>query len=428
MHDIKFIKNKPEIFDRLQKKRNEKVKSSEILEIYNKYLSHINKIQELQKIRNNESKKIGLISKIESKAKIDLLKKNVGDLKKKISDLNLLADKEYSNLTRILSLVPNLLDEKTPFGESDLDNKKIKEFGKKNEFSFQPLDHVVIGEKLGLLDYTSAAKLSGARFSVLKSELALLSRALMNYMLDKHTKQNGYKEIKVPELVLKECLYGTGQLPKFKDDLFETREGLWLIPTAEVSLTNLCREEILNYKNLPLRYTSFTNCFRSEAGSAGVDTKGLIREHQFGKVELVSITKPESSMNELDRMIECVESILKDLKLHYRVMELCSYDVGFSSSYTLDFEVWMPGQSKFREVSSCSNCKDFQSRRMKMRTKNNETGKIIYPHTLNGSGLAIGRIIVAILENFQEKNGEVNIPKVLWNYMGGTKKLLNLKD
>ena len=428
MHDIKFIKNKPEEFDKLQKKRNENVKSSEILEIYNKYLSYINKIQELQEIRNNKSKKIGLISKTESKTEIEQIKKYVMNLKKEISDLNTLADKESSKLNKILSLVPNLLDEKTPLGKGDYDNKKIKEYGKKNDYNFKPLDHVVIGEKLGLLDYASASKLSGSRFSVLKSELALLSRALMNFMLDKHTKQNGYTEIKVPELVLTECLYGTGQLPKFKNDLFETKNGLWLIPTAEVSLTNLCRDQIINYKHLPLRFTSFTNCFRSEAGSAGLDTKGLIREHQFGKVELVSITRPESSMNELERMTECVESILKDLNLPYRVMELCSSDVGFSSSYTLDFEVWMPGQSKFREVSSCSNCKDFQSRRMKMRTKHNETGKIFYPHTLNGSGLAIGRIIVAILENFQEKNGGVNIPKILWNYMGGTKKLSKTKN
>ncbi len=425
MHDIKFIKNEPEEFDRLQEKRNEKVKSSEILDIYNRYLSYINKIQELQETRNIESKKIGLVSKTESKTKVEILKRQVVNLKKKISNLNILADKEFTKLNNILSLLPNLLDDKTPLGSSDLDNVRIKECGKKIKYNFKPLDHVVVGEKLGLLDYSSAAKLSGARFSVLKSELALLSRALMNFMLDKHTRQNGYTEIKVPELVLEECLYGTGQLPKFKDDLFETKEGLWLIPTAEVSLTNLCRDEIINDKYLPLRYTSFTNCFRSEAGSAGLDTKGLIREHQFGKVELVSITQPESSMNELERMVECVESILKDLNLPYRLMELCSSDVGFSSSYTLDFEVWMPGQSKFREVSSCSNCKDFQSRRMKMRTKNNETGKVFYPHTLNGSGLAIGRIIVAILENFQEKNGEVNIPKILWDYMGGIKKLSN---
>ena len=345
MHDIKFIKSKPEEFDRLQKKRNEKIKSAEILEIYNKYLSYTNKIQELQETRNVESKKIGLIAETESKTKIETLKKYVVNLKKQISNLNILADKEFNNLKSILSLVPNLLDKKTPFGKSDLDNKKVKEYGKKIQYNFRPLDHVAIGEKLGLLDYSSAVKLSGARFSVLKSELALLSRALMNYMLDKHTKQNGYTEIKVPELVLKECLYGTGQLPKFKDDLFETKKGLWLIPTAEVSLTNLCREEIINDKHLPLRYTSFTNCFRSEAGSAGLDTKGLIREHQFGKVELVSITKPEFSMKELERMVECIESILKELNLPYRIMELCSSDIGFSSSYTLDFEVWMPGQS-----------------------------------------------------------------------------------
>ena len=223
----------------------------------------------------------------------------------------------------------------------------------------------------------------------------------------------------VPELVKERSLYGTGQLPKFKADLFPTINDLWLIPTGEVSLTNLNRESILSSKVLPLRYTTFTNCFRSEAGSAGIDTKGLIREHQFGKVELVSITKPEDSDDELDRMIKCIELMLKNLELPYRVMCLCSGDTGFSSSITYDFEVWMPGQGKYREVSSCSNCKDFQARRMKMRMKDEDKDKILFPHTLNGSGLAIGRIIVAILENYQTKEGNIEIPKVLRKYMGG---------
>ena len=254
----------------------------------------------------------------------------------------------------------------------------------------------------------------------MKSELALLNRALINFMLDINTDLFNYTEIHIPELVKSETLIGTGQLPKFGDDLFKTNfNDLWLIPTAEVPLTNLHREDIINLNDLPLRYTSFTNCFRSEAGASGKDTKGLMREHQFGKVELVSITLPDSSMNELDRMIDCVETILNKLDLNFRLVELCSGDLGFSSSYTIDFEIWMPGQNKFREVSSCSNCKDFQSRRMKMRAKNFENGEIFYPHTLNGSSLAIGRIIVAILENYQQEDGSVIIPTNLKKYMKG---------
>ncbi len=255
---------------------------------------------------------------------------------------------------------------------------------------------------------------------MLKSDLARLNRALINFMLDINTESFNYTEINVPELVKSDSLIGTGQLPKFGDDLFGTNfNDLWLIPTAEVPLTNLHREDMINIKDLPLRYTSFTNCFRSEAGASGKDTKGLMREHQFGKVELVSVTLPNKSMEELDRMVQCVETMLNKLDLNFRLVELCSGDLGFSSSYTIDFEIWMPGQKKFREVSSCSNCKDFQSRRMKMRVKDFESGTIFYPHTLNGSSLAVGRIIVAILENYQQEDGSVVIPKDLRKYMNG---------
>ena len=262
------------------------------------------------------------------------------------------------------------------------------------------------------MDYEKAIKLSGSRFSVLKSDLAKLYRALINFMIDINVEKFNYEECVVPELIREECLIGTGQLPKFSDDIFKVDfNDLWLIPTAEVPLTNFHRNEIIDLQRLPLRYTAFTNCFRSEAGAAGKDTKGLIREHQFGKVELVSITEPTKSNVELERMIDCVELILNELELPYRLVELCSGDIGFSSSYTIDLEVWMPGQKKFREVSSCSNCKDFQSRRMKMRTKNFKTGEIFYPHTLNGSSVAVGRILISLLENFQQSNGSVMIPK-----------------
>ena len=423
MHDIKLIKKDPHIFDESQEKRNERIDSKELIAIYDNYLEKLKTIQELKEKRNKISKEIGLISKDNQIDKIKDLKLEVKNIKEKINILNNENEKKFDELNSKLSNIPNILDKKTPYGTGEDDNVKIKQYGKIKKFSFKVNDHVSIGENLGLIDYEAAAKLSGSRFSVLKSELAILNRALSNYMLDLHYRSNDYKEILVPELVKSDSLYGTGQLPKFNEDLFLTTKGLWLIPTAEVCLTNLHRDEILDEKKLPIRYTAYTNCYRSEAGSAGIDTKGLIREHQFGKVELVSITKPNNSMEELDRMINCIETILKQLDLPYRIMKLCSADVGFSSSYTLDFEVWMPGQKKYREVSSCSNCKDFQSRRMMMRVKNKKNNEIYYPHTLNGSGLAIGRVIVAILENFQQENGSVLIPEVLHSYMGGIKEL-----
>ena len=428
MHDIKLIKKDPDKLDESQEKRNERSKSKELIAIYDSYLEKLKTIQELQEKRNKRSKEIGLISKTNQKDNIKNLKLEVKSIKEKINKLNDDIEKKFDELNNKLSVIPNVLDKKTPYGISENDNIKIKQYGKVKNFTFKVNDHVSIGENLGLIDYEVAAKLSGSRFSVLKSELATLNRALSNYMLDLHSRTNGYKEVLVPELVRSSALYGTGQLPKFNDDLFETTKGLWLIPTAEVCLTNLHREEILDETELPIRYTAYTNCFRSEAGSSGIDTKGLIREHQFGKVELVSITKPNNSMEELDRMINCIETILKQLDLPYRIMKLCSSDVGFSSSYTLDFEVWMPGQKKYREVSSCSNCKDFQSRRMMMRVKNKINNEIYYPHTLNGSGLAIGRVIVAILENFQQENGSVLIPEVLHSYMGGIKELSKSKN
>ena len=344
-------------------------------------------------------------------------------MKKEINQINLIIDQKIKLLESKLSNIPNMVDEKVPLGSSEEDNVILKTIKKPKNFNFEVKDHVKIAENLNVLDYNQAIKLSGARFSVLKSDLALLHRALGNFMLDFHTLNNSYVEINVPELVKPSSLFGTGQLPKFEEDLFKVSKNLFLIPTAEVSLTNLYREEIIEESNLPLRFTSLTNCFRSEAGSAGLDTRGLIREHQFSKVELVSVVKPDNSMDELDRMIVCVEKILKELDLPYRLIQLCSGDIGFSSSYTIDFEVWMPGQKNFREVSSCSNCKDFQSRRMKMKVKNSSTKSNYFPHTLNGSGLAIGRIIVAIIENYQNEDGSVSIPEVLQKYMGGLKKL-----
>ena len=424
MHDIKFIKANPEFFDNSLKKRNLPPLSCKLIAIYSDYTNLVVKIENLQMKRNEWSKKIAMLSKEKLVEEIDKLREKVIMVKKEINEINLLVDIKLKLLETELSKIPNLVDEKTHVGKSENDNIILKTENSLKKYQFPVKDHVTIAENLGYLDYEQAIKISGARFSVLKSNLALLHRGLGNFMLDRHTLQNDYVEINVPELVKPSSLYGTGQLPKFEDELFKVSKSLFLIPTAEVSLTNLYREQILDEKILPLRFTALTDCFRSEAGSAGIDTKGLIREHQFSKVELVSIVKPNESMNELDRMVICVEKILKELELPYRMIQLCSGDIGFSSSYTIDFEVWMPGQNKFREVSSCSNCKDFQSRRMKMRAKGSSQKLTYFPHTLNGSGLAIGRIIVAIIENYQNEDGSITIPSVLQSYMGGLKKLV----
>jgi len=297
-----------------------------------------------------------------------------------------------------------------------------RKWGNKPSFDFNPKKHFEIGENINLMNFDIASKLSGSRFVVLKNQLSRLERALANFMLDKHTQDNGYCEFNVPFLVKDETLLGTGQLPKFSEDLFTVGDSHWLIPTAEVPLTNLVREQILNVNSLPMRMTSYSPCFRSEAGAAGKDTKGMLRQHQFTKVELVSIVEPEHSDKELERMLESAESILKELNIHYRIMILCTGDMGFSAKKTYDIEVWLPGENNYREISSCSNCGDFQARRMNARYKKND--KNTYVHTLNGSGLAIGRTLIAILENYQTSDGNVVIPEVLRKYFNNQSFLI----
>lgn len=419
MHDIKFIKENKTFFEESMKKRNIKISANKIVEIYNSYLDSLNQVQKYQEKKNILSKQISTNSEL-NENEIKKISSNVKTLKKNLENYKNESSRKKNELDEYLMQLPNLIDNKTPLGSSEKDNKLIKENGNKPKFTFKPKNHLEIAERLNLIDYKKAIKISGSRFSILKSELSLLHRALMNYMLDINTQLFQYTECSVPEMVKDECLFGTGQLPKFGEDLFKTNfNNLWLIPTAEVPLTNFHRDDIIDLKNLPLRYTAYTNCFRAEAGAAGKDTKGLMREHQFGKVELVSIVHPDESFKELDRMTKCVEKILLELNLPYRMIELCSADLGFSSSYTIDFEVWMPGQNKYREVSSCSNCKDFQSRRMKTRVKNFNDGKIFFPHTLNGSSVAVGRLLIAIIENYQSEDGFINIPKVLDKYMNG---------
>jgi len=423
MHDIKFIKNNSSLFDEILKKRNILFSSKEILLLYQKYLENLKKTQNLQEKKNLLSKKF---SPKLSQKDLEKIKNDVAIIKSELDELKKITAEKEKKINQVLLEIPNLVDERVPVGKSENDNVIIKESGKIDKPRFNVKNHVEVLEKHNLLDYNKASKLSGSRFSVLRSSLATLHRALVNFMIDINVTEFQYEECIVPELVKSDCLIGTGQLPKFNKDLFKTDfNDLWLIPTAEVPLTNFHREEIIDSTSLPLRYTSFTNCFRSEAGAAGKDTRGLMREHQFGKVELVSITEPFNSMSEMERMIECVELILKKLSVPYRLVELCSGDLGFSSSYTVDFEVWMPGQKKFREVSSCSNCKEFQARRMKMRAKNPNTGEIYYPHTLNGSSIAVGRILISIIENYQQENGSILIPDILRNYMKGITSIGN---
>ncbi len=321
--------------------------------------------------------------------------------------------------------LPNLLHESVPEGRDETANKEVRRWGEPRKFDFTPKDHVDLGEKLGGLDFESAAKISGARFSVMKGGVARLHRALAQFMLDLHTQEHGYTEAYVPYIVLGQALQGTGQLPKFEEDLFRVRseQGFFLIPTSEVPLTNLVRDSIIEPAKLPMRFTAHTPCFRSEAGAAGKDTRGLIRQHQFEKVELVHIVKPADSYAALEELVGNAEKVLQKLELPYRVVALCGGDVGFGSAKTYDIEVWLPGQGKYREISSCSNCEAFQARRMQARWRNPETGKPEPLHTLNGSGVAVGRALVAVLENHQNADGSITVPAALRPYMGGVGKI-----
>tara|TARA_B110000305_G_scaffold112547_1_gene126681 strand:- start:1033 stop:2304 length:1272 start_codon:yes stop_codon:yes gene_type:complete len=419
MHDINKIRENKDLFLSGWKKRGLEIDIDKILNIDRDLRKSITSLQELQTKRNDISKLIGKAKKEGHNTKADELSKEVQEFKKLMQELEESKANLSDKLNEYLSSLPNIPHDDVPVGQDESSNIQIREFGKKSKPS---PNHYEIGEEMGLLDFDTAAKLSGSRFSLLKKDLALLERSLANYMIDQHVSKNGYDEISVPYLVKDAAMYGTGQLPKFSDDQFKTEDGSWLIPTAEVPLTNMVSNSNLDATDLPLRYVAYTQCFRKEAGAAGKDTKGLIRLHQFPKVELVSIVKPESSLDELERLLNCAEGILKSLNLPYRVMILSSGDMGFSAIKTYDLEVWLPGQNLYREISSCSLCSDFQSRRMNTRFKDSNNKKI-HPHTLNGSGLAVGRTLVAILENYYEGNGIVVVPDVLQPYMGGIKKI-----
>ena len=418
MHDIKAIRDNPAGFDQGLARRGLPPMAAELLKIDAERRDHVQKLQDAQARRNAASKEIGEAMKAGDKARAEM-----GSIKDFISSGEAVEREIDQRLNAALAVIPNIPLDDVPDGKDETGNLEVRRWGAPPSFNYEVRQHFDIGEWLGLMDFEAAAKISGARFVVMKGQFARLERAVAQFMLDHQTGTNGYTEHYVPFMVNDNAMYGTGQLPKFAEDLFRTTDGRWLIPTAEVSLTNLVRERILDEKDLPLRLTAYTPCFRAEAGAAGRDTRGMIRQHQFSKVELVSITSPEQSREELERMTACAESVLQKLNLHYRVMRLCTGDMGFGSRMTYDLEVWLPGQNAFREISSCSVCGDFQARRMDARFKPADGKGTRYVHTLNGSGLAVGRTMVAILENYQNADGSVTIPEALRPYMGGADKI-----
>ena len=470
MYDIKWIRDNAEAFDAGRRRRGLEPLSAHLLGLDDIRRAAIGKAQAAQERRNAASKEIGQAMKDKDSAKAEALKAEVAELKTKMAEIEAEERQAIIALDQELAAIPNTPLESVPEGKDEHDNIEARRWGEAPKFpeGFTPKEHFDIGEALGMMDFDAAAKISGARFVLTKGKLARLERALMQFMLDLHTEQHGYLEVNPPLLVRDQAMYGTAQLPKFYDDQFfattsaarsrqldavldqaipeeiaglragemdlkelvnatldraETTEDFWLIPTAEVPLTNLVREQILEESALPMRMTAGTACFRAEAGSAGRDTRGMIRQHQFAKVEMVSITTPEQSLDEHERMTKCAEEVLKRLGLHYRVVTLCTGDMGFASQKTYDIEVWLPGQGKFREISSCSVCGDFQARRMNARYRPAEAKGTRFVHTLNGSGVAVGRALVAVLENYQNADGSVTVPEALRPYMGGLAKI-----
>jgi seryl-tRNA synthetase len=469
MYDIKWIRDNAGSFDEGRRRRGLEPLAKDLLALDDRRRAAIAKAQAAQERRNAASKEIGAALKAKDQVRADALKLEVAELKAALGTFEAEERDGVDALNKALAEIPNIPLPDVPFGKDENDNPELRAVGDKPDFAFPPKEHFEIGEALGLMDFETAAKLSGARFVVLKGALARLERALGQFMLDLHTGEHGYTEVNPPILVRDEAMFGTAQLPKFQDDQFAVYAGpagggghlrtieigylqevdearqendqtrlqellslksddairspFWLIPTAEVPLTNLVREKILDEKDLPIRVTALTPCFRAEAGAAGRDTRGMIRQHQFMKVELVSITTPEEALTEHERLLTCAEEVLKRLDLAYRVVTLCTGDMGFASQKTYDIEVWLPGQDRYREISSCSVCGEFQARRMNARYRPEATKTPRFVHTLNGSGVAVGRALVAILENYQNADGSVSIPEVLTPYMGGLARI-----
>ncbi|CAJ0859681.1 seryl-tRNA synthetase [freshwater sediment metagenome] len=436
MYDIKWIREDADLFDDGRRRRGLEPLSAQLLALDDARRTAIGELQRAQERRNAASKEIGAAMKAGDAARAEALKAEVAEIKENWPALEEAERYAIAELDAALSSIPNTPLDSVPDGKDEHDNVEVVVWGAPRNFDFTPKEHFDLGEGLGLMDFEVAAKLSGARFVVNKGPLARLERALAQFMLDLHTSDHGYMEVAPPLLVRDDAMFGTAQLPKFREDQFSVSAGrpatpsdptvepfvstadFWLIPTAEVPLTNLVRESIIDESQLPLRMTAGTYCFRAEAGAAGKDTRGMIRQHQFYKVELVSITTPEQSLDEHERMTGCAEKVLQALELPYRKVVLCTGDMGFASQKTYDLEVWLPGQGKYREISSCSVCGDFQARRMNARSRGPD-GKPRFVHTLNGSGVAVGRAMVAVLENYQEADGSVTVPMVLRPYMGG---------
>lgn len=422
MLDLKFVRANLEGVQEMLNNRNMKVDASEFNRLDEERRKMLAEVENLKAQRNQVNQKITDLKKAGQDA--SELIEEVKSCSTRIKELDPLTNEAHQALHDFLLQIPNMLHESVPVGTTEDDNVEIKRWGDVPSFDFEPLNHWDIGEKLGILDFPTAAKITGARFVLMKGAASRLERALTNYMLDMHTTRHGYMEVAPPFMTNADSMQGTGQLPKFEEDLFKL-EGwnYYLVPTAEVPVTNIHRDEILNAEDLPIYYTAYTPCFRAEAGSHGKDTRGMIRQHQFDKVELVKFANPDNSFEELEKLLSDAEEVLRGLGLPYRVVTLCSGDLGFSSSKTYDIEVWLPGQNKYREISSCSCFTDFQARRANIRFRRDSKAKPEFVHTLNGSGLAVGRTLVAILENYQQADGSVIIPEALRPYMGGMEKI-----
>jgi seryl-tRNA synthetase len=419
MHDLRWVRDNPEAFDRGLARRGLPPRAKEILALDREWRGAETRAQEAQAERNRAARAVGAARGAAAGANVEYDPLGARSAAEAVRQVAAEATRLRTQIDEILAELPNLPAEDVPDGPDETANRVLRHHGEPPHFEFAPLPHEAIGERLGLMDFARAGRLSGSRFVVLRGALARLERALGQFMLDLHATEFGYLEVSPPLLVRDEALFGTSQLPKFAEDQFRTTDGYWLIPTAEVPLTNLVAGEVIDEAALPLRYAAWTPCFRSEAGAAGKDTRGMIRQHQFEKVELVSITRPEESTAEHERMTSCAEEVLKRLGLAYRVVLLSTGDMGFAAQKTYDLEVWLPGQGVYREISSCSNCGAFQAQRMKARYRPAKGTGTAPVHTLNGSGLAIGRTLIAILENFQGHNGAVALPPVLQPYMGG---------
>ncbi len=423
MFDIKWIRENCEAFDEALGRRGVTPSGARLIALDEARRSHLAKLQEAQERRNGASKEIGKAKASGDEERAKQLIDEIAQLKSFIQT----GEEEERQLTAALndalSELPNIPLADIPLGQDEEDNVEVKKVGVKPVFDFDAKEHFELGGVAQEMDFQKAAQLSGSRFVLLKGQLARLERALGQFMIDLQTGEHGYTEVSPPLLVRGEALYGTSQLPKFSEDLFRTTDDRWLIPTAEVPLTNIVAGETLSETDLPMRVSALTYCFRSEAGSAGRDVRGMLRQHQFQKCEMVSITRPQDGEAELERMLKCAEAVLIKLGLHYRVMTLCTGDMGFAARKTYDIEVWLPGQDMYREISSCSLCGDFQARRMNARYRPNDSKALSFVHTLNGSGLAVGRTLIAVLENYQNADGSVTVPEVLRPYMGGVEKI-----